>query len=384
MASTFGFGGGSELSIGEKLLRFNWLLAALLAATACIGFLMLYSVAGGSLDPWARVQIVRFAFGFGVMMLVALIDLRFWRSLALPLYVLGLLLLVGVEIAGETGMGATRWIKIGGFQLQPSEVMKIALVMTLALYYQWLDPDRVSRPLWIAAPLALALVPAMLVLKQPDLGTALLLVAGAGVVMFLAGVSWWFFGGVAMLGVGAVWAVFASKGTEWQLLKDYQFRRIETFLDPTQDPLGAGYHITQSTIAIGSGGFDGKGFLQGSQTHLSFLPEPHTDFIFTTLAEEFGFRGGAGLLGLYMLIILVAMIAAARVKSTFGRLMAAGMAATFFFFFAINMAMVMGLAPVVGVPLPLVSFGGTSMLSLLFAFGLLMSAEIHHDDEMRR
>lgn len=372
-----------ELTIGMKLLRFNWLLAGLLAIAATVGFVMLFSVAGGDMDPWARTQIVRFAFGFGVMMLVALIDIRFWRLAAFPLYLLALALLVAVELFGEIGMGAQRWLRIGPLLLQPSEFMKIALVMALAAYYQWLGPGKASRPLWIAAPIALALAPAGLTAIQPDLGTAILLIAGAGVVMFLAGVSWWFFFMVFTGAGGAIWAAIASRGAEWQLLKDYQYRRIETFLDPSTDPLGAGYHITQSTIAIGSGGLNGKGFMQGSQTHLSFLPEPHTDFIFTTLAEEFGFRGGLGLLGLYMAIILVATIAATRIRSTFGRLLSAGVLATFFFFFAINMAMVMGLAPVVGVPLPLVSFGGTSMMVLLFGFGLLMSAAIHRDDPMR-
>lgn len=375
-------GGRVETGLGAKLLRVNWLLAALIATVGCVGCLMLYSVAGGSLDPWARTQIVRFSLGFGLMLLVGLIDIRFWRGLAAPIYLGVLALLVLVEVAGATGQGATRWLKIGSVQLQPSEMMKVAMVLALARYYQWLPRERVSRPLWILAPLALAMLPALLVAKQPDLGTALMLIAGAGVVMFLAGVSWWFFGGVVMLCGAGVYAVFASRGADWQLLKDYQFRRIATFLDPSSDPLGAGYHITQSTIAIGSGGLNGKGFLQGPQTHLSFLPESETDFIFTSLAEEFGFRGCASLLGLYMLIVLISMLAAARIRSVFGRLLAGGVAATFFFFFAINIAMVTGMAPVVGVPLPLISFGGTSMLSLLFAFGLLMSAQIHGDDDL--
>ncbi|MEL6317611.1 MAG: rod shape-determining protein RodA [Pseudomonadota bacterium] len=373
----------AEIPFSRKLLWLNWPLTALLAVVGGVGFLMLFSVAGGSLDPWARDQIVRFSLGFAVMILVALIDLKFWRMIALPFYLISLALLVVVEVAGVTGMGAQRWINLGVARLQPSELMKIALVMVLALYYQNLPSNRISNPLFVLPPILLAVIPAALVAKQPDLGTALLLVGGAGVVMFVAGVSWWYFAAVISAAGGAVYAVILSRGTEWQLLKDYQFRRIETFLDPSQDPLGAGYHITQSTIAIGSGGLAGKGFMQGSQTHLSFLPEAHTDFIFTTLAEEFGFVGGAGLLGLYMLIICVATIGALRIRNTFGRLLAAGVASTFFFFFAINMAMVMGLAPVVGVPLPLVSYGGTSMLTLLFGFGLLMSAQIHAEPDLR-
>ena len=373
----------SEIPFSQKLLWLNWPLAALIAAVGGVGFVMLFSVAGGSLDPWARDQIVRFSLGFAIMILVALIDVKFWRLVALPFYLFSLALLVVVEVAGVTGMGAQRWINLGVARLQPSELMKIALVMVLALYYQNVPSNRISHPLYVLPPVALAIVPAALVAMQPDLGTALLLISGAGVVMFVAGVSWWYFGGVITLVGGAIYAVFASRGADWQLLKDYQFRRIETFLDPSQDPLGAGYHITQSTIAIGSGGLGGQGFMQGSQTHLRFLPEAHTDFIFTTLAEEFGFVGGAGLLGLYLMIVCVATLGAIRIRNTFGRLMASGVAATFFFFFAINMAMVMGLAPVVGVPLPLVSYGGTSMLTLLFGFGLLMSAQIHSEPDLR-
>jgi len=217
----------------------------------------------------------------------------------------------------------------------------------------------------------------MLVLKQPDLGTAILLLAGGGIVMFLAGVSWWYFGALAASGAGLVSAVFASRGTDWQLIKDYQFRRIDTFLDPATDPLGAGYHITQSKIALGSGGWTGKGFMQGTQSRLNFLPEKHTDFIFTTLAEEFGFVGGISLLVLYGLIILFCIVSAVGNRDRFGALVTLGIAAAFFLFFAVNMSMVMGLAPVVGVPLPLVSFGGSAMLVLLVAFGLVQSAHIH-------
>ncbi len=381
------YGGGgddvADVSLASKLLRFNWLLAALLAAAASVGFVMLYSVAGGSLDPWARSQIVRFAVGFGAMILVALIDIRFWKALALPFYAITLALLIAVEFFGEIGMGAQRWINLGVVQLQPSEPMKIALVMVLALYYQWLPPKKVSRPLWILVPLLLAAAPTLLVIKQPDLGTALLLLAGAFVVMFLAGVSWWFFALLGVAGGGVVLAVLVSQGTDWQILKDYQYRRIFTFIDPSTDPLGAGYHITQSITAIGSGGVAGKGLLQGTQTHLSFLPEPHTDFIFTTLAEEFGFIGGVSLLCLFILIVFVALASSFRIKNSFGRLLSAGVATTFFFFFAINIAMVTGLAPVVGVPLPLVSFGGTSMLVLMIGFGLAISAQIHGDLNLR-
>jgi rod shape determining protein RodA len=274
-------------------------------------------------------------------------------------------------------MGAQRWIDLGFMRLQPSELMKVTLIMLLAAYYDILDVNKVSRPLWVAIPLALILAPVFLVLKQPDLGTSILLTLGGGVVMFVAGVHWLYFAIVVAMGVGLIFAVFSTRGTELQLLKDYQYKRIDTFLDPSQDPLGAGYHITQSKIALGSGGWTGRGFMEGTQSRLNFLPEKHTDFIFTTLAEEFGFLGGISLLALYALIILFCMVSALRTKDRFSSLLIIGIAATFFFFFSVNMAMVMGLAPVVGVPLPLVSYGGSAMLVLMAAFGLVQSAHIH-------
>jgi rod shape determining protein RodA len=258
--------------------------------------------------------------------------------------------------------------------------MKVTLVMALASYYAWLPQEKVSHPLWLVPPLALIFVPTALVLMQPDLGTAMLLVAGGGMVLFLAGVHWLYFavatGGV----VGLVYAVIVSKGTEWQLLHDYQYRRIFTFLDPASDPLGAGYHITQSTIALGSGGLTGRGFLQGTQTRLNFLPETHTDFIFTALAEQFGLVGGLMLMAIYALIVILLVVAAVINRDRFGSLLIGGVAASFFFAFAVNMAMVMGMAPVGGKPLPLVSYGGTSLMVLLGAFGLAQSAHVHRPD----
>jgi rod shape determining protein RodA len=274
-------------------------------------------------------------------------------------------------------MGAQRWIDIGFMRLQPSELTKITLVMVLAAYYDWLDVKKVSRPFWVLVPIVIILMPTALTLIQPDLGTAILLLTGGAVVMFCAGVSWWYWGVLISAGVGLIVAVFSSRGTPWQLLQDYQFRRIDTFLDPSQDPLGAGYHITQSKIALGSGGFTGRGFMQGTQSQLNFLPEKHTDFIFTVLAEELGFIGAASLLTLYGLIILFCIISALQNTDRYGSLLTLGIAAAFFLYFAINMAMVMGLAPVVGVPLPLVSYGGSAMLVLMGAFGLVQSAHIH-------
>ena len=361
----------------RKILHMNWALTLLLAALAATGFLMLYSVADGSWDPWARRQATRFGLGLGVMFAVAMVHIRFWKTIAPLAYIGALLLLIFVEFFGSVGMGAQRWIDLGFMQLQPSEVMKVALVMMLALYYDWLDPRKVSNPIYMALPIALTLIPMGLVLKQPDLGTAILLAAGAGVVMFMAGLSLWYFAAAGAGAVGLVTVVMQSRGTGWQILKDYQYRRIETFLDPSLDPLGSGYHITQSKIALGSGGLSGRGFMEGTQTRLNFLPEKHTDFIFTTLAEEFGFVGSFTLLMLYALVIVFCLVSAMRNRDRFGALLTAGIAATFFFFFAVNMAMVMGLIPVVGVPLPLVSYGGSAMLVLMGAFGLIQSAHIH-------
>ncbi|MDF0601786.1 rod shape-determining protein RodA [Psychromarinibacter sp. C21-152] len=361
----------------SKILYLNWPLLVLVIAAAAVGFVMLYSVAGGSMTPWAEPQMKRFALGVALMLFVAMVPIWFWRNVSGLAYWLSILLLIGVEFMGAIGMGAQRWIEIGSFRLQPSEVTKITLVMLLAAYYDWLDIRKVSRPLWVLIPVVLIMIPTFLVLRQPDLGTALLLVMGGGLVMFIAGVHWLYFAGVFAAGGGVITAVIWSRGTSWQLLKDYQFRRIDTFLNPESDPLGAGYHITQSKIALGSGGFSGRGFMQGTQSRLNFLPEKHTDFIFTTLAEEFGFIGGISLLAIYALIIVFCVISAMGNQNRYGAILTLGIATTFFLFFAVNMSMVMGLAPVVGVPLPLVSYGGSAMLVLLIAFGLTQSAHIH-------
>jgi rod shape determining protein RodA len=360
-----------------KILHLNWPLTILLAAVSGVGFLMLYSVAGGTFTPWAEPQMKRFALGVCLMIAVGMVPIWLWRNLAGVAYIGTVVLLIGVELFGAIGMGAQRWIELGAFRLQPSELMKITLVMMLAAYYDWLPAKKTSRPIWVLIPLLMILVPTFLVLKQPDLGTAILLMAAGGGLMFLAGVHWAYFAVVVTAGMGLITAVFQSRGTSWQLLKDYQFRRIDTFIDPSSDPLGAGYHITQSKIALGSGGWTGRGFMQGTQSRLNFLPEKHTDFIFTTLAEEFGFVGGLSLLGLYALIVVFCVAAALINKDRFSSLLTLGIALNFFLFFAVNMSMVMGMAPVVGVPLPLVSYGGSAMLVLLLAFGLVQSAHVH-------
>ena len=361
----------------RKIFFMNWGLVLLLVAAASLGFLMLYSVAGGQWDPWASAQIKRFGLGLALMFVVAMIPIWFWRNVSVVAYIGSLILLIVVAYFGSVGMGAQRWIDLGFMRLQPSEVSKITLVMVLAAYYDWLPAERVSNPIWVIFPIILILIPVGMVVTQPDLGTSLLLLFGGGAMMFLAGVHWAYFASVIAMGAGGIVAIFQSRGQTWQLLNDYQYRRIDTFLDPASDPLGAGYHITQSKIALGSGGWAGRGLMQGTQTRLNFLPEKHTDFIFTTLAEELGFIGGMSLLVIYLLILAFCWISAAQNKDRFSTLLIMGVGVTFFLFFAVNMSMVMGLAPVVGVPLPLVSYGGSAMLVLMGAFGLVQSAHVH-------
>ena len=361
----------------NRLAYINLPIIILLIAIASIGFLMLFSVAGGSIEPWAKVQMIRFSIGFFLMLIIAFIPIWFWRNISGLAYFISIILLLAVEFFGVSGMGAVRWIDLGFMKLQPSEVTKLTVVMFLASYYDWLPRNKVSNIFWVILPLLIIILPVLMVLRQPDLGTALLILIGGLTVMFIAGVSWIYFL-ISGLGVFTfVFSIFHFRGTEFQILKDYQYRRIDTFLDPANDPLGAGYHITQSKIALGSGGFSGRGFMQGTQSRLNFLPEKHTDFIFTTLAEEFGFIGGLSLLGLYFLMIIFCGIVAFGSKDRYSGLVVSGLNMTFFLYFAVNMAMVMGMLPVVGVPLPLVSYGGSAMFVLMIAFGLIQSAAIH-------
>ena len=361
----------------RKVLYLNWPLVVLVIAVASVGFLMLYSIAGGNIDTWARPQMERFAVGLVLMFIVAMVPIWFWRNMAGVAYLVSFVLLLFVEFFGEVGMGAQRWIDLGFIRLQPSEMMKFTLVMMLAAYYDWLDHRRISRPLYVLIPVLMIVLPTVLVLMQPNLGTSLMLLLAGAAVMFAAGVSLWYFAGVFVLGIGAVAGVFLTRGTPWQFLHDYQYTRIDTFLNPGADPLGAGYNIIQAQIALGSGGWSGKGFMQGTQSRLNFLPEKHTDFIFTTLAEEFGFVGAFSLLGLYALIIGFCLVAAFQNRDRFSALLIVGVAANFFFYIAVNLSMVMGMAPVVGVPLPLLSYGGSAMMVLLVGFGLVQSAHVH-------
>jgi len=361
-----------EFTFGQKLLNLHWLLVILICLTAAVGVAMLYSAADGNLRPWALRHLVRFGVGLTVMIGVALIDVRVWLRYAYVFYGLSLVLLILVEVMGYVGMGAQRWLDLGYFNLQPSELMKIALVLALARYFHGLSVEEVERPTRLLAPLVLVFAPVGLVLRQPDLGTALMLVMASGGIFFVAGVRLWKFGLITVSGL-----VAAPVG--WQFMHEYQRQRVLTFLNPESDPLGAGYHIIQSKIALGSGGLTGKGYMQGTQGHLNFLPEMQTDFIFTMLAEEFGLFGGLALLGLYTLLLIYGVAIAMRSNSQFGRLVAMGVTVTFFLYVFINIAMVMGLIPVVGVPLPLISYGGTAMMTLLIGFGLLIGVWVHRD-----
>jgi len=365
-----------SLTMGQKLGGMSWGLVALVLLAAGMGFAMLYSAAGGDVRPWAFAQMVRFGMGLSLMLVIALIDIRTLHRFSYVVYGGALLLLVAVEFKGSIGMGAQRWIEISlpgfQFQLQPSEIMKVALVLALARYFHGLSPEQARKWTSIVFPLVLIGAPTALVLRQPDLGTAMMIVAGGVTLMFLAGIALrWFVGG-AIAALGAL-------PVAWNALHAYQQERVLTFLDPSRDPLGAGYHITQSKIALGSGGLFGKGFLEGTQSYLNFLPEKQTDFIFTMLAEELGMAGALLLIALYLLIIAYGFGVALRSSNQYGRLLALGVVVTFFLYVFINIAMVTGLIPVVGVPLPLISYGGTAMLTLMVGFGLLASAHVHKD-----
>jgi rod shape determining protein RodA len=367
----------ANMTFAERIWQINWPLVLLISAVACVGFAMLYSAADGNYEPWASRQMFRFGLGLGVMFTIALIDIRVWLKYAYLIYAIVLALLVAVESTGMTGMGAQRWIDLKFFQLQPSELMKIALVLVLARYFHGLSQEDVAKPVYLLVPAAGVALPVALVLRQPDLGTAILLTLGGGAMFFLAGVRIWKFVVAGLIGAASIPLI-------WTMLREYQRQRILTFLTPESDPLGSGYHILQSKIALGSGGLFGKGFLAGTQSHLNFLPEMQTDFIFTMFAEEFGLVGGLALLGIYALLIVYGIAIAIRSRSQFGRLLAMGAATTFFLYVFMNIAMVMGLIPVVGVPLPLISYGGTAMLTVLTGFGFLMNVYIHRDARIGR
>jgi rod shape determining protein RodA len=366
---------GSDL--WEKIKQFDFSVLFIITTISSIGLLMLYSAAGGHWHPWAIKQLMRFGMGVIVLITVAMIDIRFWRNIAAYFYGLSLLLLIFVEFKGHIGMGAQRWIDLGIFQLQPSELMKISLILMLAEYFHTRTAYDISKLRTYILPLILIGIPSALVLKQPDLGTMIILAASGAVIIFISGLGYW----KIMTAAGLI---LGSLPLLWSQMHTYQKNRVLTFLNPESDPLGTGYHIMQSKIAIGSGGFFGKGLMQGSQSQLNFLPEKQTDFIFAMFCEEFGVFGALLLLGLYVCLIVHGLRIGLESKNLFGRLLGVGFTCLFFFYVFVNTAMVMGLLPVVGVPLPFMSYGGTSMLSLMLGFGLLISVSIHRQSRFGR
>lgn len=360
------------------LHNFDWTLVAMLLLLGGVGVAMLYSVAEGSWAPWAVRQAIRFSLGVGLMMFAALVDIRLWMAAAYPAWAGVMLLLLGVEFFGDLAMGAERWLQIGPIRIQPSEFMKLALVLALARYYHGLSPERARSLVGLIPPAILIGAPMLLILRQPDLGTAVLIGLTGVIIVFLAGLNWW------VISLSAIGAAIAAPLFYTFGLHDYQRSRIFTFLNPEADPMGEGYQILQSKIALGSGGVWGKGYMQGTQAQLDFLPEKHTDFIFTMLGEEFGLMGGLFVLVLYALISARLIMIATGCRNQFSRLAVAGIAATFVSYVFINIAMVTGLAPVVGVPLPLISYGGTVIITVMAGFGIVLSAHLGRGRELDR
>jgi rod shape determining protein RodA len=367
-----------EPGLGGKIRLLPWSFVLAVIALGAIGGAALYSAANGSFQPWAKPHLVRFGMSVAIMLIFALVDIRAWFRLAYPAYAVTLALLAGVEVAGKVGaFGAQRWINLGFVQIQPSELMKITLIMALARYFHGRLTEDSQRLRTLVPPVLMILAPTAFVLLQPNLGTAIMLLLAGGAMLFVGGARLWLFGVVAAAGL-------AAGPVAWGQMHGYQKRRVLTFMDPSIDPLGAGYHITQSRIALGSGGLFGKGFLNGTQSHLNFLPEKQTDFIFPLLAEEWGLWGGVAVVGLFALVAWYGVGIGLRSRNHFGRMLAIGLSVNLFLYVFINIAMVMGLIPVVGVPLPLISYGGTSMLAVMMGFGMLLSVLVHRDVKISR
>lgn len=362
----------SDLNLAEKFQRLNMVIVGAIMILALIGVLALYSAGGGSFDPWAGKHAIRFLLFLALMFFISMIDGRWWLHYAPILYTGCLLLLIAVEIMGSVGMGAQRWIDFGFFQLQPSELMKLCLILTLARYYHTVSAEQMQSWKVLIIPAILTLMPVALVLHQPNLGTAMILLLCAATVTILAGLR------TRIIVIGVTLALIAVP-VVWNFMHDYQKQRVVSFMNPEADPLGSGYHTMQSKIALGSGGILGKGYLQGTQSHLNFLPEMQTDFIFTVFGEEFGLIGGVLVIALYVLLIAYGYLVAANATSQFARLVAVGLSMNLFLYLFVNVGMVMGLLPVVGVPIPLLSYGGTSLLTVMIGFGLLLGLDVHRD-----
>jgi len=362
-----------------KMMEINWTLVLLLALLGVAGTGMLYSLGGGSWDPWAWKHSVRLAVGFAGMLVIAVFPPRFWMGMAYPIYLGALMLLLMVDLFGVTINGSQRWVDLGPIRLQPSEIMKVALVLALARFYHDLPTEKVTSPSGLLMPAIMIGAPAALIVGQPDLGTTLLLAGTGACIMFMAGLSWWLI--LTVSGIGLLGLIGVSVYGLENILAEYQMDRVRAFTNPDFDPLGINYHPNQAVITLGSGGLTGKGFLEGTQSKLGYLPEMQTDYIFTALGEEFGFVGCLSILAIYGLIMAQAVGIALTCKSTFLRLLTMGLIATFAFYVFINVGMVSRLLPVVGVPLPLISYGGTVALSVLAAFGLILGAHIHRNAE---
>lgn len=366
-----------DISPLAKLKYLNWEIVFLASLISSIGFLSLYSASGGDWYEWSHPQFLRYLFTLCIMFIVALTDIKTWFKYAYVFYALVLGLLLVVEIKGHIGMGAQRWIKIGFFVIQPSELMKPALVLVLARYFNSLNLDRDRRLFLLIPPILLIILPVCLVLLQPNLGTAMLLILTSLAIFILAGFPIWKLI-VCAAPIGAAIPVI------WSKMHNYQKQRVLTFLDPENDPLGAGYNIIQSKIALGSGGIFGKGFMNGTQGQLKFLPEKHTDFIFVIWAEEFGMIGATFLLLLFVALITYSYVLAFNCRHQFGRLAALGIGTTIFLYLIVNTSMVMGLIPAVGIPMPLVSYGGTAQLTIMICIGLLLSISLHRNSYISR
>jgi rod shape determining protein RodA len=358
----------------RKFLSINWLFVLCVCMLAGVGYAALYSAAGGSPTPYATSQLYRFLTGLLLMLGLAMVDIRLIAKASWPAYALGVVLLLVVMKFGHTGLGAKRWMTIGGIEIQPSELMKLFLTLALAAYFHRATQERIGHPLFLIPAILIILVPVGLILKEPNLGTAVITALIGSTVMLGAGVRWWKFAIIIII-------IAVAAPVLYHHLHDYQRARIITFLNPGSDPLGAGYNIIQSKIALGSGGFSGQGYLHGTQNQLNFLPEKQTDFVFTIIAEEFGFLGSIAVLGLLFSIVLIAFYTALSCSHQYGRLVALGIGTNFFLYCFVNLSMVMGLIPVGGVPLPLISYGGSALTAVMLGFGVLMSIHVHRDYE---
>jgi len=358
----------------RKFLALNWLFVLCVCALAGVGYAALYSAAGGATEPYATSQLYRFFTALLLMLAIAMVDIRLIAKTSWAAYAAGIILLIVVMKFGHTGLGAKRWMTIAGVEIQPSELMKLFLILALASYFHRATHERIGNPLFLIPAVLVILLPVGLILKEPNLGTAVIVALIGAVVMLGAGVRWWKFALViAIIGI--------TLPMIYHHLHDYQRARIITFLNPGSDPLGAGYNIIQSKIALGSGGLEGQGYLHGTQNQLNFLPEKQTDFVFTIIAEEFGFLGSMAVLALLFSIVMIALYTALRSEHQFGRLVALGIGANFFLYCFVNLSMVMGLIPVGGVPLPLISYGGSALTAVMLGFGVLMSIHVHRDVE---